>query len=166
MGILQRAVTLILRCQSKFSHVKSHVSTHSACPYKNYLPKCSQSLQTLFTAKKSFFFYLVCNKATRTLSRKKNVRKPPHSWAGCLVEPYNASRQPIHQFWPKWVMVVTLLCARGPAPHVAWAENIANAWLPIQTYGVTSKGRNFNSKVWIKIPQGQIFGFDPFCVPM
>ena len=28
----------------------------------------------------------------------------------------------------------------------AWAENIANAWLPIQTYGETSKGRNFNSK--------------------
>ena len=28
----------------------------------------------------------------------------------------------------------------------AWAENIANAWLPIQTYGATSKGRNFNSK--------------------
>ena len=26
----------------------------------------------------------------------------------------------------------------------AWAENIANAWLPIQTYGVTSKARNFN----------------------
>ena len=56
MGILQRAVTLILRRQSKFSHVKSRVSTHSACPYKNYLPKCSQSLQTLFTAQKSFFF--------------------------------------------------------------------------------------------------------------
>ena len=28
----------------------------------------------------------------------------------------------------------------------AWAENIANAWLPIQTYGKTSKGHNFNSK--------------------
>ena len=27
----------------------------------------------------------------------------------------------------------------------AWAENIANAWLPIQIYGLTSKGRNFNS---------------------
>ena len=32
-----------------------------------------------------------------------------------------------------------------------WA-NIANAWLPIQTYRETSKGRNFNSKAWIKIP--------------
>ena len=28
----------------------------------------------------------------------------------------------------------------------AWAENIANAWLPIQTYGITSKGHNFNSR--------------------
>ena len=38
----------------------------------------------------------------------------------------------------------------GNGRHVdvrAWAENIANAWLPIQTYGMTSKGRNFNSKV-------------------
>ena len=28
----------------------------------------------------------------------------------------------------------------------AWAENIAIAWLPIQAYGKTSKGHNFNSK--------------------
>ena len=27
--------------------------------------------------------------------------------------------------------------------HSAWAENIANAWVPIQTYGKTSKGLNF-----------------------
>ena len=33
---------------------------------------------------------------------------------------------------------------RSPAPHV---ENTANAWLPIQTYGITSKGRNFNCRV-------------------
>ena len=26
--------------------------------------------------------------------------------------------------------------------YTEWAENIANAWLPIQTYGDTSKGRN------------------------
>ena len=48
----------------------------------------------------------------------------------------------------------------------AWAENIANAWLPIQTYWKTSKGHNFNSKVRIKIPQDQISSFDPFCMPM
>ena len=38
----------------------------------------------------------------------------------------------------------------GNGRHVdvrASAENIANAWLPIQTYGITSKGHNFNSKV-------------------
>ena len=34
-----------------------------------------------------------------------------------------------------------------PSPsRSAWAENIANAWLPIQIYGKTSKGRNFDSK--------------------
>ena len=37
--------------------------------------------------------------------------------------------------------------ARPRPSRSAWAENIANAWLPIQTYGITSKGRNFNSKV-------------------
>ena len=38
----------------------------------------------------------------------------------------------------------------GKGRHVtvrAWAENIANAWLPIQIYGDTSKSHNFNSKV-------------------
>ena len=40
MGKLQRAITLILRCESKFFQVKSLVLTHSACPCKNY-PKCS-----------------------------------------------------------------------------------------------------------------------------
>ena len=45
------------------------------------------------------------------LSRKKIVQKPPHSWVRCIVEPYNASRQPVHQFWQKWVMVVTFMCA-------------------------------------------------------
>ena len=38
----------------------------------------------------------------------------------------------------------------GYGRHVdvhAWAENIANTWLPIQIYGVTSKGHNFNFKV-------------------
>ena len=32
-----------------------------------------------------------------TLSRKKKnfVREPPHSPAGCIVEPYNASWQPV-----------------------------------------------------------------------
>ena len=34
----------------------------------------------------------------------------------------------------------------------AWAENIANAWLPIQTYGVTSKGRNLILRRKSKFP--------------
>ena len=43
MGKLQRAVTLIVRCESKICPVKSLVSTHSACPCKNYPAKCSQT---------------------------------------------------------------------------------------------------------------------------
>ena len=44
MGKLQTVITLILRCESKFSKVKSLISIHSACPCKNYLLKCSQIL--------------------------------------------------------------------------------------------------------------------------
>ena len=43
MGKLQRAITLIVRCESKFPAIKILVLTHSACPCKNYPPKCSQS---------------------------------------------------------------------------------------------------------------------------
>ena len=64
MGKLQRAVTLILRRESKFSHVKSRILTHSACRCKNYLPKCSQFLQIFFAQEIIFFFYLVFNKGT------------------------------------------------------------------------------------------------------
>ena len=42
-GKLQRVVTLILRHESKLSVIKSRISTHSVCPCKNYLPKCSQT---------------------------------------------------------------------------------------------------------------------------
>ena len=43
MGKLQRAVTLIVRCESKICPVKFLVSTNSACPCKNYLHKYSQT---------------------------------------------------------------------------------------------------------------------------
>ena len=59
------------------------------------------------------------NKETRTLSGKKIVQNPPYNRAGCIVEPYNASRQPKFQFCQKLVKVVTFMCARDPAPHVA-----------------------------------------------
>ena len=41
-GATSRAVTLILRYESKFPKIKSVVSTHSAYPCKNYLPRRSQ----------------------------------------------------------------------------------------------------------------------------
>ena len=68
MGKLQRAVTLIVRCESKICPVKSLVSTHSACPCKNYPPKCSQIPHELDYLFKFAFFKLPC-----TLSRKKTV---------------------------------------------------------------------------------------------
>ena len=73
MGILQRAVTLILRCESKFRPVKPITLTHSACPCKNYVPKCSQIPHELDYKSFFVFFYLVVvnNKETiHTLSRK------------------------------------------------------------------------------------------------
>ena len=58
MGKLQRAITLILRRESKICPVKSLVSTHSACPCKKYLPRCCQFPHELLYF---LFFYLVCN---------------------------------------------------------------------------------------------------------
>ena len=49
----------------------------------------------------------------------------------------------------KQAAYISILTKVGNGRHIpvrAWAENIANAWLPIQTYGDTSKGCNFNSK--------------------
>ena len=94
MGKLQRAITIILRCESKKSVIKFCISIHSACPYKNYLPKCSQT----FYCRNLFF------KLARTQSRKKLPRNPHntprmHSGAiykannlGC-TEPYKAILQ-------------------------------------------------------------------------
>ena len=73
MGKLQRAVTLILRCESKFSHVKSRVLTHSACWYKNYLPKCSQFPQTFF-AQEIFFFF----QGDQNTKQKKKLSENHH----------------------------------------------------------------------------------------
>ena len=48
------AITLILRHESNFFQVELLVLTLSACPCKNYVPKCSQIPYELD-------FYLVCN---------------------------------------------------------------------------------------------------------
>ena len=73
MGELQRAVTLMLRCESKFPKVKSLVLIHSACPYKNYAPRCSQHPCELFFY--IFFYlvfnYLVFNKSLRLIVKKE-----------------------------------------------------------------------------------------------
>ena len=66
-------------------------------------------------------------------------------------------------------LCINFLPKMGKGRHVnvrAWAETLQMHGFPIQTYGETSKGRNFNSKAWIKIPKGQISAFDPFCVPV
>ena len=65
-------------CESKFPVIKSRILTHSACPYNNYVPKCSQFLHELFLS-----FYLVCNKQANTLSKQKTiVWKTPQSTDG------------------------------------------------------------------------------------
>ena len=76
MGKLQSAVTLILRCESKFPKVKSLVSTHSACLYKNYLPRCSQIPHELI--------YFVFSRGPHTEQEKKlsrNHRKQAQLYA-------------------------------------------------------------------------------------
>ena len=105
MGELQRAVTLILRRESKFPKVKSLVSTHSACSCKNYLPKCSPTPQTLINYINSFFSSYSVHTKQKKLSRKPHNTPRMHSRAtqqannlGSAVEPYKASKQPILQF--------------------------------------------------------------------
>ena len=111
-------------------------------------------LSLLHSSNFQLFLYLF--KATRTLSRKTKIcPKPPYNRAGCIVEPYNASRQPKFQFCQKLVKVVTFMCA--------WAETLQTHGFPVQTYGETSKGHNFKCKTWIKFSKGQISAFDPFC---
>ena len=87
-GKLQRAITSFLRRESKFFQVKSLVSIHSACPCKNYPPKCSQTPHELDYLFNSFIFKLAC-----TLSRKKMSRNHIIH-LGYTVEPYKASKQP------------------------------------------------------------------------
>ena len=58
MGELQRAITLIQRRDLKICSVKCLVLIHSACPYKNYVPKYSQPSMNYFC---TFSTYLVCN---------------------------------------------------------------------------------------------------------
>ena len=42
-GKIQSAIILIQRRESKMPAVKYRVLIHSACPCKNYAPKCSQT---------------------------------------------------------------------------------------------------------------------------
>ena len=48
------------------------------------------------------FFFFFFFQGDHTLSRKKMVRKPPHSRAGCIVEPYNASRHQNSHIYNVW----------------------------------------------------------------
>ena len=86
---------------------------------------------------KKYFFFNFYSRGPHT-KQKKMVRKPPHNRAGCIVEPYNASRHPNSN-----VYNVCLVKGRQRTPRACnfflWA-NIASAYLPIQTYGNTLGG--------------------------
>ena len=133
MGKLQRAVTSIQRCESKFFQVKSLVSIHSARSCKNYVPKYSQpphELDYLFNYLNSFF------QGDQNTKQKKNVQKPPYNQAGCIVEPYNASRQPKFQFCQKVGKGRHVYVRASPRPsRSAWAETLQTHGFPVQTYG-------------------------------
>ena len=110
------------------------------------------------------FFFIQRSRHTK---HKITVRKTYIVHLHWISEPYNASRQPKHQFWLKWVKIVTFMYARSHAPHVARGrKTLQMHGFPIQTCGETSKHHNFNSKVWIKILLHQISRCDPFCMLM
>ena len=89
MAKLQSAVTLIQRRESTIPAIKFLVFIHSARPYKNYVPKCSQFLHELIIY--FFFFYLVCNKRADTLSKKKMSGSHPHSIYIYPEQPHSSS---------------------------------------------------------------------------
>ena len=86
-----------------------------------------------------FFFFFQGDLNTK---QKKIVQKPSYNQAGCIVEPYNAKFQFCQKVGNGRHVYVR---ARGPAPHVARGQK--QHGFPVQTYGETSKGRNFNCKV-------------------
>ena len=90
--------------------------------------------------------YLVFNfQGDLNTKQKKIVQKPPYNRAGCIVEPYNASRQPKFQKVGKGRRVYVRAWPRPS--RSAWAETLETHGFPVQTYGETSKGCNFNAKV-------------------
>ena len=95
---------------------KSRILTHSACRCKNYVPKCSQFPRELTSF---LFFYLVCNRDHTHSKQKKIVWKNLIEQLECTVEPYNASKCLILHYWANRVKVVTYMCTRNPAHHVA-----------------------------------------------
>ena len=70
-----------------------------------------------------------------------------------FVKKYGKGRHVYVRAWPR-------------PSRSAWAETLQTHGFPVQAYGGTSNGHNFDSKVWIKIPSSQTSYFDPFCVPM
>ena len=83
----------------------------------------------------------------------------------CIVEPYNATRLPIMQFWAKRVRSSRSHVRVTTPTHVERGlKHCKHYGFPIQTYGKTSKCHNFNSEAWINNPRRQTSSFDPFCV--
>ena len=89
------------------------------CARVKIVRKCSQIPHEL-----DFFCFF---QGDHTLSRKKLSEKPPQlSWMH------------VRAIQCKQAAYTSILTKVGNGRHVdvrAWAENIANAWLPIQTWG-------------------------------
>ena len=91
---------------------------------------------SIFYGSHYYYYYYYYYKATRTLSRKKNCPKPPYNRAGCIAEPYNASRQPKFQFCQKVGKGRHVYVRAWPRPsRSAWAETLQTHGFPVQTYG-------------------------------
>ena len=78
--------------------------------------------------------------------QKKNFQRTTYNRAGCIVEPYNASRQHKFQFCQKVGKSLHVYVRVWLRPsHSTWAE-IFQRMASLYKYRKTSKGRNFDSK--------------------
>ena len=111
--------------------------------YVGDIPKVQYALHSPKPCKNDISVYIIyifnffsIFQGDQNTKQKKIVQKLPYNRAGCIVEPYNASRQPKSQFCQKVGKGRHVYVRAWPRPsRSAWAETLQTYGFPVQTYG-------------------------------